>query len=561
MAVRGLKFSMVSVVLTTILVLSYLSAAAKANADPEMKQCMRRCKHQESLTEKQQEECEQRCEGYYKMKGEFGRKGRGSSRGDEDYGSTQLKECQKHCERQQGSHQQKQDCRTRCEERLEEKETKPWSREEEWGRQAGKRREEKEEESSEEVLEEEQNPYVFQMEDFTTKAQSEHGRMRALPRFTKRSKLLEGIDNFRLVTVEANPQTFVIMNHWDADAVLFVVSGLGTLVMILENKRQAINIEMGDIVWAPAGTPGYLTSRDENEQLYIAKLLRPVNTPGHFEVFHGAGGQNPQSFYTTFSSEILEAALKTGRDKLERLFNQQQQGPIVKASREQVEALSEHDEGGMRRWPFGGETEGSRSYSFNIFSKRPSESNQYGQLLMAGMSDLKHLKEIDLMVSFANISRGSMTALYFNSRATKIAMVVDGTGYFEMACPHLSSGRESQDRERLWQTTDPTAYQKVRARLNRGTVFIVPAGHPFTAVASRNSNLQLVSFEVNAENNDIHMLAGKRNIVSLMQREAKELAFDFPAREVDRIFKSQEEEFFFPGPTRDEEVIRRYGDA
>lgn len=46
-----------------------------------------------------------------------------------------------------------------------------------------------------------------------------------------------------------------------------------------------------------------------------------------------------------------------------------------------------------------------------------------------------------------------------------------------------------------------------------------------------------------------------------MQREAKELAFNFPARDVDRIFKSQDEEFFFPGPAREEEVIRRYGDA
>ncbi|KAI8019756.1 Cupincin [Camellia lanceoleosa] len=34
---------------------------------------------------------------------------------------------------------------------------------------------------------------------------------------------------------------------------------------------------------------------------------------------------------------------------------------------------------------------------------------------------------------------GSMTAPYYNSRATKIAVVTNGEGYFEMACPHLSS--------------------------------------------------------------------------------------------------------------------------
>ncbi|KAL7196658.1 hypothetical protein ACSBR1_036636 [Camellia fascicularis] len=34
---------------------------------------------------------------------------------------------------------------------------------------------------------------------------------------------------------------------------------------------------------------------------------------------------------------------------------------------------------------------------------------------------------------------GSMTAPYYNSWATKIAVVTNGEGYFEMACPHLSS--------------------------------------------------------------------------------------------------------------------------
>lgn len=114
---------------------------------------------------------------------------------------------------------------------------------------------------------------------------------------------------------------------------------------------------------------------------------------------------------------------QTGRGKLERLFTQQQQGFIVKASKEQIEALSEHAEEGRhwpfggdeegKYWPFGGETRGSQSYSFNIFSKRPLESNQYGQLHTADRNDLKHLRDLDLMVSFANISRVSVLLMAF----------------------------------------------------------------------------------------------------------------------------------------------------
>lgn len=33
-----------------------------------------------------------------------------------------------------------------------------------------------------------------------------------------------------------------------------------------------------------------------------------------------------------------------------------------------------------------------------------------------------------------------------------------------------------------------------------------------------------------------------------LEREAKELAFGVPAREVDEVFNSQQEEYFFRGP-------------
>ncbi|KAI8025021.1 Cupincin [Camellia lanceoleosa] len=36
-----------------------------------------------------------------------------------------------------------------------------------------------------------------------------------------------------------------------------------------------------------------------------------------------------------------------------------------------------------------------------------------------------------------------MAAPYYNSRATKISVVTNGKGYFEMACPHLSSSEFS----------------------------------------------------------------------------------------------------------------------
>ncbi|KAI7987518.1 63 kDa globulin-like protein [Camellia lanceoleosa] len=45
-------------------------------------------------------------------------------------------------------------------------------------------------------------------------------------------------------------------------------------------------------------------------------------------------------------------------------------------------------------------------------------------------------------------------------------------------------------------------------RPSRGVVFIVPPGHPVITIASKNQNLQIVCFDVNALNNEKFPLAG-----------------------------------------------------
>jgi len=392
-----------------------------------------------------------------------------------------------------------------------------------------------------------QNPYVFEDRHFVTGMQTKQGRVRILQKFTDRSKLLRGIENYRIAILEAEPQTFVVPNHWDADAVVFVANGRGTISLIRQDRRESFNIKQGDILRIRAGTTAYLINKDNNEKLVLAKLLQPVNTPGNFEVFFSAVGENPESFLRAFSEEILEAAYNTRRDKLQRLLGQQKQGVIIKASEEQIRSMSHHEEGGV--WPFRGESKGT----FNLYQQRPTHSNQYGQLYEVDSSQFRQLRDLDIAVSLANITQGGMTAPYYNSKSTKIAVVVDGEGYFEMACPHLSrqQGRESERpgsrQQEKMRSTGPS-YQRVSSRLTRGTVVVVPAGHPFVAVASNNQNLQLLCFEVNANNNEKFPLAGRRNVINQLEREAKELAFGVSAREVDEVFKSQEDEFFFKGP-------------
>ncbi|KAL7126632.1 hypothetical protein ABFS83_14G201200 [Erythranthe nasuta] len=577
------------------LLLASATIALGYKEDPELKQCKHQCEAQKQFGEEKIRTCVQRCEDYAreKQRREHGGEGGGSTtfleEEDDDMNRRspieRLRECTKGCDRSK----QRERCQSRCQETYEKEKEQyeggggnPIDPEQEYqecrqecrrqSREGGSRRGTSQERCEErcqeqrrerqreqpgrregmyegrEREEEEQqgrgnNPYVFEERHFFTGMETQHGRLRILPKFTDRSKLLKGIENYRVAILEAEPQTFIVPNHWDADTLIFVANGRGAVSLMRQERRESFNIKQGDIFRINAGTTAYLINRDSNQKLVLAKLLQPVNTPGQFEAFFGAGGENPESFYTAFSNEILEAAFNTRRDRLQRLFGQQKQGVIIKASEEQVRAMSHHEEGGI--WPFGGESKGT----FNLYDQRPIHSNEYGQLFKVDSSQFRQLRDLDIAISLANITQGAMIAPHYNSKSTKITVVVDGEGYFEMACPHISQSQSQGGRQqRQQQGAGQRGYEKVSSRLKRGTVVVVPAGHPFVAVASNNQNLQLLCFEVNAYNNEKFTLAGRKNVMNQLEREAKELAFGMPAREVDDIFRSQKEEFFFKGP-------------
>lgn len=239
--------------------------------------------------------------------------------------------------------------------------------------------------------------------------------------------------------------------------------------------------------------------------------------------------------------------MQTRRDELEKLFGKQKQGVIIKATKEQIESLSkEHEEGTV--WPFGGSGETKEKKPFNLLEHESSSSNEFGKLFEAFPERFKQLRDVNIAVSFTNISQGAMMGPFYNSKSTKIVFVTDGEGYFEMACPHLITKSQQFQHQRI-RGKQSTRYQKVTSKLQRNTVFVVPAGHPVAIVASNNQNLQIVCFEVNVLNNERYMLAGKKNIINTMQSEAKELAFSIPSSDIDKIFKNNNmDELFFPGP-------------
>ncbi|GLT36355.1 hypothetical protein SLA2020_107390 [Shorea laevis] len=519
------RVSFVFLLLSILLLFAGFAFASKL----ELKQCKHQCKVQQQFDEGQKEACMERCEDYHREKKE--REGEDPHDFSMEDSGKKLRQCMAQCERT--AEEVRQICHRQCEQK--------WGREAEKGGDGNtKEKKEKKEE------EEDSNPYVFENEHFDVEMKSEGGSIFLLPKFTDRSNLLRGVENYRLGVLVVYPNAFVAPNHLDADALLVVTQGKGTVSLILENKRESFNVECGDLFRIPPGTPVYLINRDENEKLYVVKLIQTINVPGQYEVFFSRGGKKGISIFTALSWNILEAALKTSRDQLERLFMRQDKGPIFGASREQIKALSHHEKGGSAGgsiWPFGGESRDA----LNIFNQRPSMSNNYGELFEADKVDFKPLGLLDIRVSYVNLTKGSMSGPYFHSKSTNLCIVVKGRGgYFEMACPHVSK-QDSKDKE--WQSS--ARYQKINAPLETDTVFIVPPAHLFVTVASKNSNMEILCFEVNAEGNIRYPLAGKRNIVKLFENEAKELVFKSKVEEVDQVFNNQDEEMFFPGPRQE----------
>ncbi|KAL8232860.1 hypothetical protein R6Q57_002638 [Mikania cordata] len=417
------------------------------------------------------------------------------------------------------------------------------------------------------------NPYVFKDQHFTARLETEHGNLRVLQKFTDRSDLFQGIEKYRFAYLEAEPQTFVIPNHWDADSLIFVANGKGTITLIEEDSRQSHNIKQGDLFWVPAGITEYLINTDNNERLVLAKILHSVSVPGElqvnlleftyiriqnlyffllnlkkkvvfrFQLFSVGGGDPESSFYNAFSTEVLEAAFDVDRDSLGRITGQQkqkqEQGMFKKATEEQIKSLAGKE---SRIWPFGERKEKGKG-TYSIFKKDPSVANDNGILHEVDSGDFLDLRNINVAFSFFNITRGSMAGPFYNAKATQVLMVPNGVGWFEMACPHLSEQvtRSGQIKP---------SYEKVSSELRRGTVVVIPAGHPVVIEASGEDNLEVIGFGLKSDKNEWFPLAGRDNVLSQWEDEAIELTFGSPASEVKQVIEKQDQKLFFKGPVR-----------
>lgn len=60
---------------------------------------------------------------------------------------------------------------------------------------------------------------------FEEVARTQEGHFRVLENFSSRSRLLKGIEKYRVAILETGPRTFAMPSHIDADELFYVISG------------------------------------------------------------------------------------------------------------------------------------------------------------------------------------------------------------------------------------------------------------------------------------------------------------------------------------------------
>ncbi|XP_058739964.1 provicilin-like [Vicia villosa] len=404
-----------------------------------------------------------------------------------------------------------------------------------------------------------ENPFIIKSNEFQTLYENENGHIRLLQRFDKRSKTFENLQNYRLLEYKSKPHTLFLPQFTDADFILVVLSGKVILTVLNRNDRNSFNLERGDTIKLPAGTIAYLANRDDNEDLRVLDLAIPVNRPGQLQSFLLSGTQNQPSFLSEFSKNILEAAFNTDYEEIEKvLLEEQEQEPqhrrslrdrrqeireedvIVKISREQIEELGRNAKSSSKK------SVSSKSEPFNLRSRNPIYSNKYGKFFEITPEKNPQLQNLDIFVKSVDIKEGSLLLPNYNSRAIVIVTVNEGKGDFELVGQRNENqeNREEDDEEEKQQEEEISKQvQRYRARFSQGDVFVIPAGHPIAINAS--SNLNLIGFGINAENNERYFLAGEENnVISQIQRPVKELVFPGSSREVDRLLTNQKQSYF-----------------
>ncbi|KAE9612198.1 hypothetical protein Lal_00022198 [Lupinus albus] len=410
-------------------------------------------------------------------------------------------------------------------------------------------REQEQQQGSPSYSRRQRNPYHFSSQRFQTLYKNRNGKIRVLERFDQRTNRLENLQNYRIVEFQSKPNTLILPKHSDADYVLVVLNGRATITIVNPDRRQAYNLEYGDALRIPAGSTSYILNPDDNQKLRVVKLAIPINNPGYFYDFYPSSTKDQQSYFSGFSRNTLEATFNTRYEEIQRIIlgnedeqeyeeqrrgqeqSDQDEGVIVTVSKKQIQKLTKHAQSSS------GKDKPSDSGPFNLRSNEPIYSNKYGNFYEITPDRNPQVQDLNISLTYIKINEGALLLPHYNSKAIYVVVVDEGEGNYELV------GIRDQQRQQDEQEEKEEEVIRYSARLSEGDIFVIPAGYPISINAS--SNLRLLGFGINADENQRNFLAGsKDNVIRQLDRAVNELTFPGSAEDIERLIKNQQQSYF-----------------
>ncbi|RLM54218.1 globulin-1 S allele-like [Panicum miliaceum] len=176
----------------------------------------------------------------------------------------------------------------------------------------------------------------------------------------------------------------------------------------------------------------------------------------------------------------------------------------------------------------------------SLIGRSPRHSNSHDRHYEITVDDCPHL--------------WASPATHFN----KLVIIVEGSGYFEMACLHLCGGRSSLQRRgrghnssrEYGREDEEEGREEQEGGLKSRSYNLrsrIPLGHPTTLVAGKDKNLAVLCFGVNARHGEKVFLMSNNSALRQMDEPAKALAFETEREKVDSIIGARTDAIFLRG--------------
>ncbi|XP_022752126.1 vicilin-like seed storage protein At2g18540 [Durio zibethinus] len=345
-----------------------------------------------------------------------------------------------------------------------------------------------------------------------------------------------GSYHLQFITMEPNSLFLPVLLH--ADMVFYIHTGSGTLSWTDDNEMRTVNIRKGDIYRLHPGSFFYLQSslEPEREKLRIYAIFSSKEE-NIYEPWIGAYSRI-SDVVLGFGSKVLQAAFEVPEDVIEEIMKATKPPAIIHAVPKKKKIFFEWQTRLLKAF-LGSNRDGfdsingkkkKKTKAYNVLEADPDFKNCNGWSLTVDKNDLRLLRDSNIGVFMVNLTKGSMMGPHWNSRASEIAVVLEGQGMIRVACS--SNANESE-------------CKNLRFRVKEGDVFLIPMFHAMAQISFNNDSFVFMGFSTSTNRNYPQFLAGKSSVLGFLDRQILAVSFNVSNTTIDQLLTPQKDSVIF----------------